>query len=293
MNKYILILKIILLIFIAVFSGCIENESKKIYVDDDGIADYTTIQNAIDNASNGYTIFVKNGIYYETLIVNKSINLVGEDKEKTIITFPQTNTSEENQVVLVMANNCSFKNFQIIGTIDSSHISGINVKTSDNIIANNILLNNERGIYLNNDTKNNNVSFNTCQNNTYGIYAFVSYNSFIFKNNIIKNFNGIRIINSKNNQVFKNLIELNQQGILVCCGSENNAIYSNNFKLNSEWNAQDKVFNEWDNGIVGNYWDDYNRSDSNIDGIGDVPYGLEPYPTINKDRFPLMKPVEI
>jgi len=291
--KNTVIIPIIAMIIIVLFSGCIEENSKKIIVDDNGNADYTKIQNAIDNASPGYTIMVKNGAYYETLIINKSINLIGEDKENTIINCVNTNTSGENQVILVTANNCSLQNFKIIGTIDSLHVSGINVKTSDNTISNNILVNNEKGIYLNRDTNNNNVSFNTCKNNTYGIYIFVSYYSFVFKNNITNNFNGLRIINSKYNRIFHNFIENNQQGALVCCGSENNVIYSNNFVNNSEWNAQDKVSNEWDNGILGNFWDDYTGIDTNHDGIGDLPYNLEPYPTINKDRFPLMNVVEI
>lgn len=293
MKKDILVIGLVILILTVTFSGCIDNESIKIYVDDDGNADYKKIQSAIDNASNGYTIFVQNGIYHETIIVNKSINLIGDDNEKTIINFFRTNNSSGNQVVLITANNCSLKNFKIIGTIDSSHISGINVKSSHNTISNNIVINNDRGIYINGESKNNNISMNVCDNNTYGIYLFVSYYSNVFNNIVIENFNGIRIINSKHNWIFRNIVERNQQGMIVCCGSENNMVYYNNFQQNYEWNAQDKLFNEWDNGFIGNYWDDYNGTDINNDGIGDIPYGIEPSFTINYDRFPLMEPIEI
>ena len=47
--------------------------------------DYPTIQEAIDNANNGDTVFVKSGIYYEEVEVDKSINLIGEDRNTTII----------------------------------------------------------------------------------------------------------------------------------------------------------------------------------------------------------------
>ena len=47
--------------------------------------DYPTIQQAIDSANNGDTILVKKGYYPETLIVNKSISIVGEDRNLTII----------------------------------------------------------------------------------------------------------------------------------------------------------------------------------------------------------------
>jgi len=60
-------------------------DEKTIYVDDDGGADYKKIQDAIDNASEGDTIFVYNGTYYENLVVNKKIDLIGEDKHTTII----------------------------------------------------------------------------------------------------------------------------------------------------------------------------------------------------------------
>ena len=46
---------------------------------------HTSIQSAIDNASDGDTIFVYNGTYHENVVVNKSVNLVGEDRDNTII----------------------------------------------------------------------------------------------------------------------------------------------------------------------------------------------------------------
>ena len=45
---------------------------KTIYVDDDGTVDYIKIQQAIDNASFGDTIFVYDGVYNETIIVDNT-----------------------------------------------------------------------------------------------------------------------------------------------------------------------------------------------------------------------------
>ena len=56
-----------------------------IYVDDDGGADYTSIQDAIDAASSGYTIYVYSGFYNEVVYIDKSINLIGQNKTNTII----------------------------------------------------------------------------------------------------------------------------------------------------------------------------------------------------------------
>jgi parallel beta-helix repeat protein len=56
-----------------------------LYVGGSGPGNYTNIQDAIDDASNGDTVFVYNGIYYENVVVDRSINLIGEDKNTTII----------------------------------------------------------------------------------------------------------------------------------------------------------------------------------------------------------------
>ncbi len=58
-----------------------------LYVGGNGTGNYSKIQDAIDNASDGDTVFVYSGMYDldERIKINKSIRLIGEDKYNTII----------------------------------------------------------------------------------------------------------------------------------------------------------------------------------------------------------------
>ena len=47
--------------------------------------EYSTIAEAVANASPGDTVFVKNGIYHENVWIDKSLLVVGEDSENTVV----------------------------------------------------------------------------------------------------------------------------------------------------------------------------------------------------------------
>lgn len=47
--------------------------------------DYPTIQAAINAAISGDTIYARSGLYYENVILNKTVSLIGEDNNTTII----------------------------------------------------------------------------------------------------------------------------------------------------------------------------------------------------------------
>lgn len=62
-------------------SGMVKANSKTITVP----TDYLSIQDAINNAVAGDTVYIKKGTYVENPIINKSVSLVGEDRDATVI----------------------------------------------------------------------------------------------------------------------------------------------------------------------------------------------------------------
>jgi parallel beta-helix repeat protein len=83
---------------------------RQITVDDDGHADYPTIQRAIDAANSGDTIYVRNGTYFEHLLILKdNLMIIGENRESTII----DGGGDGDVIVLMGANNNTIKEITI------------------------------------------------------------------------------------------------------------------------------------------------------------------------------------
>jgi hypothetical protein len=65
------------------------SKGKTLYVGGSGPGNYTKIQDAIDDASDGDTVFVydDSSPYYKNMVIDKKINLTGEHRETTVIGF--------------------------------------------------------------------------------------------------------------------------------------------------------------------------------------------------------------
>jgi len=93
--------------------------------------------------------------------------------------------------------------------------------------------------------------------------------------------------NATDNMIFANDIARNEYGIYLD-RSNGNFFYHNSFVNNTNQLYLDSSLNNtWDNGCEGNYWNNYNGSDSDEDGIGDTPYIIDQN---NTDNYPLMNP---
>lgn len=138
-----------------------------LYVGGSGTGNYTLIQDALDNASDGDTIYVYNDSspYQENILITQSILLQGENKETTIIDGNnQGNTiTIEHDAVIVSGFTISNGSGHL-GILEW-YITGIRITANHVCIKNNIIANNRLGIFIKNAehlTLTNNTLLNDC-----------------------------------------------------------------------------------------------------------------------------------
>jgi parallel beta-helix repeat protein len=159
--------------------------------------DFTSIQDAINAANPGDTIFVYNGTYYENVVVYKQINLTGEDSETTII-----DSKGVGDVVHIYANWVNITGLQMINSSNSG--SGIYLQSSDYCKIDNC----------------------KCMYNEFDIYLdYLSNNNIIIDNICFPYWGSINLDSSPNNQI------LNNTGFIQLSSSSNNTISYNNGRI--------------------------------------------------------------
>jgi len=184
--------------------------SSTVYVDDDNTAGpwdgtvehpYQNITQGLSHALMNETIFVYNGTYYENVVMNKTLSLIGENKHTTIIDGNRT-----GNVVCIKAEYVTVTGF----TVQNSGPEGY-------------------GIYLYYGSSYSNVSYNIIKNNKWGIKSEtgrppVHDCNIIIGNEVLSSrYAGIELTLSDHNVIANNTIS---DGILLCY-SENNTIYGN------------------------------------------------------------------
>ncbi|GAG88793.1 unnamed protein product, partial [marine sediment metagenome] len=219
-----------------------------IYVDDDNTEGpwdgsyehpFQTITEGINAAEDGDTVFVFNGNYDEYLKFSKSIRLIGEDRESTIIDGVKTglevtnvdgltvsgfNFSKGGVFVLYHSSNCNFTNNIVenrhgIDIVNSSH-----TRISENIIKPTL----SDGIELRRDSTNTSISRNHIRSYDHGISIIYDSNHTTVTDNTITDnrWSGISIKTS-NNIISGNIITNNGDGGIMLVHGDNNIISNN------------------------------------------------------------------
>ena len=168
------------------------------------------------------------------------------------------------------------------------------------------------------------IEGNTASGASMGIYLYYSHNNTIFNNTAQRNDHGIAIKGSKNNTVQENCVcDSKEEGVGLLNGCSGNSVTKNNVTNNSIGiylrdsnhniiylndlidNLQNAVSssseNRWHSpeeisyscasrgytGFLGNYWSDYEGTDSDSNGLGDLSHRFE---YDGQDEYPLMIP---
>jgi len=184
-----------------------------VYVDDDfdsstngwQITHFDMIQDGINAAAEHGEIYVYNGVYYENILINKSINLIGENKDTTII-----DGNGSGNIINISDDEVNVTGFTICFSGNSQSNSGIYVTSNFNTIILNNIENNKNGILIKSSSHN-----NVTNNN-------ITYNKYC----------GIQIDHSNFNDIYENDVSDNQGYGFLLMYSSDNVISANTIKYN-------------------------------------------------------------
>jgi parallel beta-helix repeat protein len=148
---------------------------------------------------------------------------------------------------------------------------------STTLMENEALNNLQNGIIVLQHSYNTNLLDNKAEKNVLnGISLSWSFDSTIERNLLNENMqSGISLDNSDDNIILNNTLRNNDlYGVYLSGGSDGNLVFQNRFLNNSENAIDNGANNNWNNSMIGNYWNDYTGYDLDMDGIGDDPYSI-------------------
>jgi len=196
---------------------------------------YTMIQDAINapETLDGHTIKVYSGIYYEHVVVNKSVSLIGEDRSTTAIDGSRNGTA-----VHVKANNTMIREF----TIRKSGMPATEYTPSTDT---GILVFAGYGQTVTNTT----ITDNNVRDNYAGVFIQHSNGSTVVGNKIEKNYFGIGIDEASYNNIDRNTVSNNNGGIWL--GSGGNSVSNNTISSNLAYGV--RLDGSYSNTVNGNH----------------------------------------
>jgi parallel beta-helix repeat protein len=200
----------------------IEKQSSRgnwLYVGGSGPGNYTRIQDAISHSNDGDTIIVydDSSPYREFITIDKSINLIGEDKNTTIIEGYDDN---QKPIIQINADSVHLHGFTIRNSTfyyPNEFYNAIVISSDNNDISRNILMDNRDGIFLNHSSGNKifENSINQRRFISIGINIWYGGKNKIYNNSISEVLEGIVIHNSRFNKIYGNSLSQIDWGIYI------------------------------------------------------------------------------
>lgn len=286
-----LVFGMILALIAVVFVGLPMNVSATpttIYVDDvagsgpgNPAEDYTSIQDAVDAASSGDTIYVYAGTYYENVVIDTTLTLEGENKDTTIIQgYGRGYGIYSNSVLGITIRNIKIQGF----------VNGISLYycTSSMLTCNTITGNVGSGINLRFSGLSTLIS-NRVTSNKGGINLVDSSGSILTTNIVTDHIGfGIQLTRCSSSILTSNMVTDNYDGIYLS-SSSSSTLTGNTFSSNSRYG----IFLQsgclyctlTSNTVAGNYWGIYLSSsritmtDNTV--TGNTKYGIKLYAAHN------------
>jgi parallel beta-helix repeat protein len=225
---------------------------------------------------------------------NNLEGLIIDNSHSNVITNNSFGYNTHNGVILTNTMKTTFENNRISNN-QKDGILAIN-SNSDTIFNNSMCSNWQTGskFFL---TNNDNILNNFIQNNTVGMHLEYSTANDIENNAFYANtITGLVLNSSNKNIITTNKAIGNYDYGFALSNSFYNIIYLNFFVSNNLYYPDRKSqassiesSNDWTNGTIGNYWNDYKGIDENNDNIGDSYYEIDGF-TNELDTKPIIDP---
>jgi parallel beta-helix repeat protein len=157
-------------------------------------------------------VFVYNNSspYYEHILVDKSITLLGEDKETTVI-----DGNRSGDVITILSDQVLLKSFTIAhsGRDYDDYNAGIKILSDENMIIETNITFNLNGIVLS-SSHHNHINYNSINYNSVGVRIIENSHYNTISNNILESwsFDYIIYLNACENNLFANNTIINYDG---------------------------------------------------------------------------------
>ena len=191
-------------------------QNDTLYVDDDntqgpwlGTPDhpYQYIGDAVQNASDNDSIYVYNGIYYENILIDKTLYITGENATSTII-----DGMYNEYIIKITKDKVIIHNFTFRNAGGYKYNAGIILNSNTNQITHCMFHRTKTGIFVN-KTKSNNINHCTFTTNGEGIYLYSSQENIIQQCFFSHNALGINNDQSHHNQIQQCYLHTNGIGL--------------------------------------------------------------------------------